>query len=145
MGEIFPYGRNLFLNSSRKEEREEWFSKLLPEGEEKKIKHTSSGVYARKFPWGGGPLLLMEKNSRWIRLLPEVLSPLNRRSVFFVFYTFHINIYIYILQTLMNCGQEVKIWELRFEFKFIKVEYALTLTHIWLSIIIFNKNIINIV
>ena len=51
-------------------------------------------------------------------------TPQQRISCLCFFNTFHI------LQTLMNYGQEVKLWELRFEFKFIKVGYALTYTHI---------------
>ena len=51
-------------------------------------------------------------------------TPEQRISFLCFFNTFHI------LQALMNYGQVVKLWLLIFEFKFIKVEYALTSTHI---------------
>ena len=119
--------RGIYFLIHQKEERDERFSKFLPGTGERGLKYLLISCISQNFSWGEGVFLLLEKKSVYIYicLLLEILSLLNRGSVFFIFLnTFHI------VQALMNYGQEVKLWELRLEFKFIKVEYALTSTRI---------------
>ena len=125
----FHTGR-IYFNSFRKEEREEWFSKLLQKIGGNRLTITPHQVYTHEN-------FREEKGSFTWKKIPLVYTSSRRFFHSWTEYQFSFFYYFPYTTSSHNCGQEVKIWELICEFKFIKVEYTLTFIY-YTYIIIYN-------